>query len=82
MFVFSRSGNSERIAKKLADELSCPLFRISDDVNWLGFGIYFKFQSYLKRKKALTVICNGNPDHAHEIIVVSPIWGSQLTPTV
>lgn len=82
VYYFSRTGNSERIAGKLADRLSCPLFRISDDVNWHGFGAYFKFQSYAKGKKPLTVICKGKPDAACEIIVVSPIWGSRLTPTV
>lgn len=82
VYYFSRTGNSERIAKKLSDEMSCPLFRISDDVNWQGFGVYFRFQPYVKGKKTLTVICNGNPDNAREIIVVSPIWGSRLTPTV
>lgn len=82
VYYFSRTGNSERIAKKLANSLSCPLFRISDDVDWHGFGVYFKFRSYVKGKKSLTVICNGNPDDAGEIIVVSPIWGSRLTPTV
>jgi len=82
VYYFSRTGNSERIARKLAERLSCPLFLISDDVNWNGFGAYFKFQSYAKGKKPLTVICKGKSDNACEIIVVSPIWGSRLTPTV
>ena len=30
----------------------------------------------------MTITCNGNPDEANEIIVVSPIWGSRLPPTV
>lgn len=82
VYYFSRTGNSERIAKVLAKRLSCPLFRIGDDVDWHGLGVYFKFQSYAKGKKPLKVACKGKPDKADEIIVVSPIWGSRLTPTV
>ena len=82
VYYFSRTGNSERIAKKLADGLSCPLFRISDDANWRGLGVYFRFQPYIRGQKTLRVLCNGNPDDALKIIVVSPIWGSHLTPTV
>jgi hypothetical protein len=51
-------------------------------VDWQGLGAYFKFQSYAKGKKPLKVTCKGKPDKADEIIVVSPIWGSRLTPTV
>jgi hypothetical protein len=82
VYYFSRTGNSERLAKRLADGLACPLFRISDNADWHGFGAYLKFESYAKGKKPLAVICNGNPGDAGEIIVVSPIWGSRLTPTV
>ena len=82
LYYFTRTGNSKRIADKLAARLTCKQYRISDDVDWKGLGAYLKFQAYAKGKKALAVTCDGNPTDAAEIIVVSPIWGSRLTPAV
>ncbi|MEA5040468.1 MAG: hypothetical protein VB086_11605 [Clostridiaceae bacterium] len=82
VYYFSRTGNSERIAKKLAGGLSCPLFRINDDADWRGIRAYIRLASYAKGKRPLKVICDGDPGMAQEIIAVSPIWGSRLTPSV
>lgn len=82
VYYFTRTGNSERIAKKIAAGLSCEAFRITDRVDWSGIGIIFKFLRYADGKKDLNVTSDGNPADADELIVVSPIWGSRLTPTV
>ena len=82
VYYFTRTGNSKRIADRLASRLSCEQYRISDDVDWKGLGAYLRFQAYAKGKKKLAITCEGNPSGAAETIVVSPIWGSRLTPAV
>jgi hypothetical protein len=82
VYYFTRTGNCERIARKLAERLNCEPYSIRDNVDWQGLGAYFKFQAYAKGKKQLTVFCDGEPAKADVLIVVSPIWGSRLPPTV
>jgi len=82
VYYFTRTGNSRRIAEKIAGELSCDIFRITDDVNWNGIGAYLKFMKYADGKKPLKICCDGDPSAADEIIVVSPVWGSHIVPAV
>ena len=82
VYYFTRTGNSERIARKIADGLSCDTYPIHDDVDWGGIKAFFKFQSYASGKKTLKYVSDGNHAAVDEIVVVSPIWGSRLPPTV
>lgn len=75
---FSRSGNSERIAKKIAKELSTEVIKISDDMNWNGLLGYIKAGYYSVKNKEVDIKINGKIDFSDEIILVSPIWAGGL----
>lgn len=82
IYYFTRSGNSARIAGKLAKALECSSVQIHDDVNWKGFRAYLKFMSYVKGKKTMKVWSDGDPAAADTLVLVSPVWADRLPPTV
>lgn len=71
---FSRSGNSERVAKKIGEKLSCEVIRLTDDKNWNGAFGYMKAGFYSMRNKDVNIELNGNLNKDDEIILVTPMW--------
>ena len=82
IYYFTRTGNCKRIAEKIAARLHLHPYTIEDDEDWKGFKVYFKFQSYAKGKKELKLHYEGDPRSMDRIILVSPVWGSRMPPTV
>lgn len=82
IYYFTRTGNCKRIAEKIADRLHLNSYAIEDDVDWKGIKAYFKFQAYAKGKKELKLRYEGAPQSMDRIILVSPVWGSRMPPTV
>lgn len=81
---FSRTGNGERIGKKLSDLTQYELYRIKDDMKWKGIFGYLKGGSYsMKWRKVNTFI---EPDVELEaidqIILVTPMWAGNIAPAV
>ncbi len=73
---FSRSGNSKRIAEKLARGLGCKTIEITDSMDWSGIVGFVKAGFYTSKNKDLPVKVIGKIYDKDEIIVVSPVWAS------
>lgn len=71
---FSRTGNSKRIAEKIAGRLSTKAIRITDNVNWNGLLGYVKYIFYMITKKEVDVTLDKKIDNYDELIVVTPLW--------
>lgn len=82
VYYFSRTGNSRRVAETIAAKLSCPIYPITDDVDWTGIKGYLQFYRYSKNKKTPSLRFEGDPRDGSIIILVSPIWASGLPPTI
>lgn len=81
IYYFTRTGNCKRIGEKIGEKLNLEVYPIKDDVDWTGFKAYFKFQSYAKGKKKMEITYY-DTDKFDRFILVSPVWGSRMPPTV
>lgn len=77
---FSRTGKSNRVAKKLADNLSCNFIQITDNINWNGIFGFFKGGYYSLFDKDVDININGDIDTSSEFILVSPLWFGRISP--
>lgn len=82
VFYFSRTGNSKRIAQKIAKSLSTKANEIQDGIDFSGFFGYIKAIFYSITNKKVNVKINENLKAEDEIIVVSPLWCGKLAPAV
>lgn len=82
IYYFTRTGNSKRVAEKIGEKLHITPVELKDDVNWKGIGAYFKFQAYVKGKKELRLQKDLDVSDKDRLIVVFPVWGSRMPPTV
>ena len=79
---FTRTGNSKRVAEKIASKLSCGVIQITDNMNWKGILGYIKCGFYATRNKSVDIKINGDLTNTDEIIVVSPLWAGGVAPTI
>lgn len=82
VIYFTRTGNSRRVAAKIAKKLSTEAMEITDNKNWRGIIGFIKGGMYATRNKAVEIKIPQNLDEAEEIIVVSPIWAGKLVPAI
>jgi len=82
VIFFSRTGNSKRVATKIADSLGVNLLQITDDKNWSGIWGYLKGGYYASSNKSVNIKVNGNFEDADQYIVVSPLWAGGPAPSV
>ncbi|MGH4051157.1 MAG: flavodoxin family protein [Clostridium sp.] len=79
---FTRSGNSKRVAEKIAIKLSCELIEITDNMNWKGILGFIKGGYYASRNKVVDIKVNGDLTNTDELIVVSPMWAGTVAPSI
>jgi len=79
---FTRTGNSKRVAEKIANKLSCDAIQITDNVNWKGIFGFLKGGFYSLNNKNVDIKIHGNIDNADEFIVVSPLWADGVVPAI
>lgn len=79
---FTRSGNSKRVAEKIANKLSCEVVQITDNKNWKGIIGFIKAGYYSAKNKEVEIKVNGNIDNADEFIAITPIWASSPVPAI
>ena len=79
---FTRTGNSERIAKKIATKISCERIKITDNINWEGAIGFLKGGYYASKKKDVRIELNKDIGIYDELIVVCPLWAGGLPPAV
>lgn len=82
VIFFSRTGNSKRVATKIADSLGVNLLQITDDKNWSGIWGYLKGGYYASSNKSVNIKVNKNFEEADQYIVVSPLWAGGPAPSV
>lgn len=79
---FTRTGNSERIAKKIAAKISCERIKITDNMNWEGAIGFLKGGYYASKKKDVRIELNKDIGIYDELIVICPLWAGGLPPAV
>jgi flavodoxin len=76
---FTRTGNCERIARRLAETTGYPAVRMTDDVNWSGFLGFMKAGFYALTGKRTKITVEGKLEADH-IVLITPIWAGSITP--
>lgn len=79
---FSRTGNSRRVAEKVADGLRVKPAQIEDGVRWKGIFGYFKAGYYSMANKSVKIRVLGEYKSADNYVVVSPLWAGKPAPAV
>jgi flavodoxin len=79
---FTRTGNSRRVAEKLAAALSVEAAEIKDNMNWKGIFGFIRGGYYSTKDKDVEIQIPHNLDDADELIVVTPIWAGKAAPAV
>ncbi len=79
---FTRTGNSKRVAEKLAKRLTTEAIAITDNKNWQGFFGYIKAGFYASSNKTVKITVAKPLENRDQIIVVSPLWAGDLSPAV
>jgi len=82
VLYFTRTENSQRIAEKISNELSCDLVQVTDHINYHGLFGYLKAGSYSMRNKHVDIEVLGDIDGLEEYVVVGPLWAGGLAPAV
>ena len=79
---FTRTGNSKRVAEKIASKLSCEALQITDNMNWKGGFGYLKGGYYASLNRDVDINIPENLDSADELIVVTSIWAGGIAPDI
>lgn len=84
VLYFSRTGNSERIARKIAEKAGCGLSRITDDKNWKGVFGFLRGGLYAARFRGTNPVLSPEVDFDafDRIMIVSPVWAGNAVPAV
>ncbi|MEA4812088.1 MAG: hypothetical protein VB108_05930, partial [Anaerolineaceae bacterium] len=75
---FSRTGNCERAAKSLAQDLELNVCPIAANENWNGLPGILRYSLYKITKKQAAVTLDKRMLDAKRLILVSPLWDAQL----
>ena len=82
VIYYTRSGNSQRVAEKIAGKLNCDLIQITDQINWKGLIGYLKAGFYSMTKRPVEIQLSGDLDGFEEYVVVGPLWAGGLAPSL
>ncbi len=84
VLYFSLSGNSKRIAEKIAAQGGCGLSQITDDKNWKGIFGFLRGGFYALRFKKTTPVIDPEVDfnELDHILIVGPVWAGNAAPAV
>ena len=82
VLYFTRTHNSQRVAEKIANQLSCDLVQCTDNMNWKGLFGYLKAGFYSMTDRHVKVEIPGEVGTAQEYIIVGPYWAGGLAPAL
>lgn len=82
VIYFTRTGNSRRVAEKIANKLSLEAIEITDNMNWKGIFGFVKGGYYASKNKDVEIKIPKNLDDAEELIVVTPLWAGKVAPVI
>ena len=82
VIYFSRTGNSKRIADKIASKLDCQTTELTDDVSWKGIWGWLKGGLYSLNGKTTNVKLSPETEvgEMDTIILVVPLWAGNVAP--
>jgi|GEM_PF-6405608 len=83
VIYFSRTGSCRKIAEKIASEMKCDIFELSDNYNWKGLigfvrGVVHSAKDTPIDYRPLGIDINKQKT----IYLVAPIWAGKLQPTM
>ncbi|MDO5846315.1 MAG: hypothetical protein Q4Q04_05260 [Methanocorpusculum sp.] len=76
---FTRTGNSRRIAEKIASRLGSELIELKDTMDWSGPAGYIRGGYYASANKDVEIRVSGELN-ADEYIAVTPLWAGKIVP--
>jgi len=82
VIYFTRTNNSKRVAEKIAEQLSCDLIQVTDNINWKGGFGFMKAGFFSTIDKHVKIEFLGDLDDVEEVIIVGPIWARGLAPAM
>lgn len=84
VLYFTRSGNSERIAQKIAEKAGCGLSQITDEKNWRGLFGFLRGGFYAASFRQTNPALNPEVDFSayDRIAIVGPVWAGNAVPAV
>lgn len=82
VIYFTRTGNSRRVAEKIANKLSLEAIEITDNMNWQGISGFIKGGYYASKNKDVEIKIPENLDDSEELIVVTPLWAGKVAPAI
>jgi len=80
--VYSRSGHTLNLAKKITDELGADLDIIVDKKNRKGIIGWFMAGKDAVMKKKTEIEFSKNPKDYDKIVLGTPVWAGSITPAV
>ena len=84
VYYFTLTGNSKRIAEKIADKAGCGVSQITDDKNWKGLFGFLRGGFYAMRFKMTNPSVAPEADFSEfdRVLVVGPVWAGNAAPAV
>ena len=79
---FTRTGNCERIANKIAEKLDAQLVQVTDNKNWKGPVGFIKGGFYSTAKRKVEIELEYPIQKDDMIIAVSPLWANGIVPAI
>ncbi len=81
VYYFTRTGTCGRLANKIAQDKNVVANRIDDGKSWKGILGFINGGRYAAMKKTLPAAYK-KPEQGDSIILVTPVWASDLPPGV
>ena len=82
ILYFTRTGNCERIANKIAEKLDGQLVQVTDNKNWKGPIGFIKGGFYSTAKRKVEIELEYPIQKDDMIIAVSPLWANGIVPAI
>lgn len=81
LYYFSRGGESEKIARLIAESNHVEMHRIEDKKNWDGKINFLKAGAMASKREQLPIEYQ-KPCNDEDIVLVFPLWASTFPPAI
>ncbi len=81
IYYFTRTGDSEKIAKTIAEHVGGTTYQIDDKMNWKGAYNFLKGGAAASSKKTLPAYYE-KPEENDTLYLCFPIWAGTFPPAV